>query len=152
MLAPFLAKRRDEVQLATKFGITAPRVGSDDSDKRTDGRPEYAHSACDASLARLGVETIDLYYHHRPDPDVPIEETVGAMAELVEAGKIRHIGLSEVTSEELRRAHAVHPIAALQSEWSLWSRDVEDHVVPACAELGVGCPTVPWVVGSSPAP
>ena len=136
MLAPFLAKRRVEVQLATKFGITAPREGT--SDKRTDGRPEYARSACDASLARLGVDTIDLYYHHRPDPDVPIEETVGAMAELVKAGKIRHIGLSEVTSEELRRAHAVHPIAALQSEWSLWSRDVENHVVPACAELGVG--------------
>ena len=138
MLAPLLKDRRGEVQLATKFGIIAPRVGSDDSDKRTNGRPGYAHSACDASLKRLGVETIDLYYHHRPDPDVPIEETVGAMAELVEAGKVRHIGLSEVTAEELRRAHSVHPISALQSEWSLWSRDVEDHVVPACAELGVG--------------
>ena len=138
MLAPFLSERRDEIQLATKFGITAVRTGANDSDKRTDGRPEYARSACDASLRRLGVDTIDLYYHHRPDPDVPIEETVGAMAELIEAGKIRHIGLSEVTSEELRRAHATHPIAALQSEWSLWSRDVEDHVVPACAELGVG--------------
>lgn len=138
MLAPFLAQRRDEVQLATKFGITAPRVGADDSDKRTNGRPDYVHSACDASLGRLGVESIDLYYHHRPDPDVPIEETVGAMAELITAGKVRHLGLSEVTSEELRRAHATHPITALQSEWSLWSRDVEDHVVPACAELGVG--------------
>ena len=138
MLAPFLADRRDEVQLATKFGITAPRAGTDESDKRTNGSPDYVRSACDASLSRLGVETIDLYYHHRPDPDVPIEDTLDAMAELVEAGKIRHIGLSEVTAEELRRAHAIHPITAVQSEWSLWSRDVEDHVVPACAELGVG--------------
>ncbi|MGC2976271.1 aldo/keto reductase [Brevibacterium sp. FAM 25378] len=138
MLAPFLASRREEIQLATKFGITAIRTGTDGSTKRTNGRPEYAHQACEASLGRLGVETIDLYYLHRPDPDVPIEETVGAMAELIEAGKVRHIGLSEVTADELRRAHAVHPITALQSEWSLWSRDVEDHVVPACAELGVG--------------
>lgn len=138
MLAPFLAERRDEVQLATKFGITAARTGTDGSTKRTNGHPDYAHSACDASLVRLGVESIDLYYLHRPDPDIPIEETVGAMAELIEAGKVRHIGLSEVTAEELRRAHAAHPITALQSEWSLWSRDVENHVVPACAELGVG--------------
>lgn len=138
MLAPFLAKRRDEVQLATKFGITGLRTLTDGSAKRTDGRPEYAHEACDASLRRLGVDSIDLYYLHRPDPDVPIEETVGAMAELVTAGKVAHIGLSEVTADELRRAHATHPITAVQSEWSLWSRDVEDHVVPACAELGVG--------------
>lgn len=138
MLAPFLAERREEVQLATKFGITAPRNGTDASAKRTDGRPEYARSACDALLSRLGVESIDLYYQHRPDTDVPIEETVGAMADLVEAGKIRHIGLSEVTADELRRAHSVHPIAAVQSEWSLWSRDVENHVAPICAELGVG--------------
>jgi aryl-alcohol dehydrogenase-like predicted oxidoreductase len=138
MLAPFLAKRRDEVQLATKFGITGLRTLTDGSTKRTDGRPEYAHSACDASLRRLGVDSIDLYYLHRPDPDVPIEDTVGAMAELVTAGKVAHIGLSEVTADELRRAHAIHPITAVQSEWSLWSRDVEDHVVPACAELEVG--------------
>lgn len=138
MLAPFLAARREEIQLATKFGITAVRTGADDSEKRTDGRPEYVHSACEASLGRLGVDSIDLYYLHRPDPEVPIEETVGAIAELVETGKVRHIGLSEVTADELRRAHAVHPITAVQSEWSLWSRDVEDHVVPTCAELGVG--------------
>jgi aryl-alcohol dehydrogenase-like predicted oxidoreductase len=138
MLAPFLATRRDEIQLATKFGITGIRLGADGAEKRTDGRPEYARSACEASLGRLGVESIDLYYLHRPDPEVPIEETVGAMAELAEAGKVRHIGLSEVTADELRRAHAVHPITAVQSEWSLWSRDVEDHVVPTCAELGIG--------------
>ena len=138
MLAPFLAKRRDDVQLATKFGITGLRTLSDGSTKRTDGRPQYAHQACDASLRRLGVDSIDLYYLHRPDPDVPIEDTVGAMAELVAAGKVAHIGLSEVTADELRRAHAIHPITAVQSEWSLWSRDVEDHVVPACAELGIG--------------
>ena len=138
MLAPFLAKRRDDVQLATKFGITGLRTLTDGSAKRTDGRPEYAHQACDASLRRLGVDSIDLYYLHRPDPDVPIEDTVGAMAELVTAGKVAHIGLSEVTADELRRAHAIHPITAVQSEWSLWSRDVEDHVVPACAELGIG--------------
>ena len=114
MLAPFLAKRRDEVQLATKFGITGLRTLTDGSTKRTDGRPEYAHSACDASLRRLGVDSIDLYYLHRPDPDVPIEDTVGAMAELVTAGKVAHIGLSEVTADELRRAHAIHPITAVQ--------------------------------------
>lgn len=138
MLAPLLRDRRDEVQLATKFGITAVRTGTDGSTKRTNGRPEYAHTACDASLARLGVDSIDLYYLHRPDPDVPIEETVGAMAELVDEGKVAHLGLSEVTADELRRAHAVHPITAVQSEWSLWSRDVEERVVPACADLGIG--------------
>jgi aryl-alcohol dehydrogenase-like predicted oxidoreductase len=146
MLAPLLARRRDDVQLATKFGITglsvaAPNAGGEvprTAGNGTDGRPEYAHRAVEASLARLGVETIDLYYLHRPDPTVPIEETVGAMAELVAQGKVRRLGLSEVTADELRRAHAVHPITAVQSEWSLWSRDVEAHVLPACAELGVG--------------
>lgn len=138
MLAPLLAERRDKVQLATKFGITAIRTGEAGKAKRTDGRPEYVRSACEASLRRLGVETIDLYYLHRPDYDVPIAETVGAMAELVEQGKVRQLGLSEVTAEELRSAHATHPIAAVQSEWSVWSRDVEAQVLPACAELGIG--------------
>lgn len=138
MLAPFLAERRADVQLATKFGIANDKTGAAGGGKRTNGTPAYAHSACDASLSRLGVDHIDLYYLHRPDPDTPIEETVGAMAELVTAGKVRHIGLSEVTADELRRAHAVHPITAVQSEWSVWSRDVEAHVVPTCAELGIG--------------
>lgn len=138
MLAPFLARHRDEVQLATKFGITGA-IGRVDSDaKRTSGDPSYVRAACDASLRRLGVDVIDLYYQHRPDPDVPVEETVGAMGELVAAGKVRHLGLSEVTADELRRAHATYPIAAVQSEWSVWSRDVEAHVVPTCAELGIG--------------
>lgn len=139
MLAPLLARRRDEVQLATKFGITGITLGEDHrGQKSTDGRPEYVSQACDASLRRLDVETIDLYYLHRTDPDIPIEETVGAMAQLVTQGKVRHLGLSEVTADELRRAHATAAITAVQSEWSLWSRDVEDHVVPACAELGIG--------------
>lgn len=152
MLAPVLAERRDDVQLATKFGISGFRIdrssgaagasGADTAEnperRRVDGRPEYVRTACDASLQRLGVETIDLYYLHRPDPEVPVEETVGAMAELVDAGKVRHLGLSEVTADELRRAHSTHPITAVQSEWSVWSRDVEAHVVPTCAELGVG--------------
>jgi aryl-alcohol dehydrogenase-like predicted oxidoreductase len=102
------------------------------------GDAEYVRTACDASLRRLGVEVIDLYYQHRVDVTVPIEETVTAMAELVRAGKVRHLGLSEVTASELRRAAKIHPIAAVQSEWSLWSRDVEESVVPACRELGVG--------------
>ncbi|GAB3622038.1 aldo/keto reductase [Mariniluteicoccus endophyticus] len=138
MLAPFLAQHRDEVQLATKFGI-ATSFGREPADGRaTNGDPAYVQSACEASLRRLGVETIDLYYQHRPDPTVPLEDTIGAMAALVEQGKVRHLGLSEVTADELRRAHAIHPIAAVQSEWSVWSRDVEANVVPACAELGVG--------------
>lgn len=142
MLAPLLAKRRADVQLASKFGITGVPLSAGEGAKPgksgVDGRPEYVRSAAEASLRRLGVDTIDLYYLHRPDPNVPIEETVGAMAQLVDTGKVRHLGLSEVTSDELRRAHATSPITAVQSEWSLWSRDVEDHVVPACAELGVG--------------
>ncbi|WP_029089378.1 aldo/keto reductase [Brevibacterium album] len=145
MLAPLLAERRGDVQLATKFGIagdTVARSGDDGAPRvaasGVNGRPEYVRTANEASLRRLGVETIDLWYLHRPDPAVPIEETVGAMAELVAQGRVRHLGLSEVTAEELRRAHAVHPITAVQSEWSLWSRDVEAHVLPACAELGIG--------------
>lgn len=139
MLAPLLARRRDDVQLATKFGITGITLGANHgSQKSTDGRPEYVQTACEASLRRLGVETIDLYYLHRVDPEVPIEETVGAMSLLVRQGKVRHLGLSEVTADELRRAHATAPITAVQSEWSVWSRDVEDHVLPACSDLGVG--------------
>lgn len=138
MLAPFLAARCDEIQLAAKFGLPTIRTGADGSEKRTDGRPEYARSACDDSRVRLGVESIALCYLHRPDTEVPIEETVGAMAELAEACKIRCLGLSAVTVDELRSAHAVHPITAVQPEWSLCSRDVETHVVPTCAELGIG--------------
>lgn len=141
MLAPLLAQRRDEVQLATKFGITGLSVGKGAVDRNArpvNGEPAYVHEQAEASLRRLGVDVIDLYYLHRPDPQTPIEETVGAMAELVQQGKVRHLGLSEVTADELRRAHGVHPITAVQSEWSLWSRDVEAHVIPACAELGVG--------------
>jgi aryl-alcohol dehydrogenase-like predicted oxidoreductase len=131
-----IAGRRDAVVLATKFGIV--RRSDDKTFRSIDGRPEYVRSACDASLDRLGVDHIDLYYQHRADPNVPIEDTVGAMAELVAAGKVRHLGLSEAAADTIRRAHAVHPISALQSEWSLWSRDIEDDAVPAARELGVG--------------
>ncbi len=131
-----IAGRRDEVVLATKFGIV--RDPSDPSVRSVRGDAAYVRAACDASLRRLGVDHIDLYYQHRPDPTVPVEETVGAMAELVAAGKVRYLGLSEASVDSLRRAVAVHPIAALQSEWSLWSRDVEDGPVPVARELGVG--------------
>jgi aryl-alcohol dehydrogenase-like predicted oxidoreductase len=130
-----VADRREEVVLATKFGNE--RRG-DGSWVGVNGKPEYVRQACDASLARLGVETIDLYYQHRVDPEVPIEETVGAMSELVEAGKVRYLGLSEAAPQTIRRAHAVHPISALQSEYSLFSRDVEDEVLPTLRELGIG--------------
>ncbi|CAN5148783.1 aldo/keto reductase [soil metagenome] len=123
---------RDDVVIATKFGIVR-----DGGDRRIDGRPEYVKTACDASLQRLKIETIDLYYQHRPDPETPIEETVGAMAELITAGKVRHLGLSEASPEELRRAAKVHPVTALQSEYSLWSRDPEEGVLDVCRELGV---------------
>jgi len=130
-----VAGRRDEVQLATKFGNErlpdGTRVG-------INGRPEYVRAACDASLQRLGVDHVDLYYQHRVDPDVPIEETVGAMAELVAAGKVRHLGLSEASAETIRRAHAVHPITALQTEYSLFTRDLEDTILPTIRELGIG--------------
>jgi aryl-alcohol dehydrogenase-like predicted oxidoreductase len=129
-----LAGRRDRVELATKFGNVREPGGSYGA---VDGRPEYAREACDASLARLGVDHIDLYYLHRVDPQVPVEETVGAMAELVAAGKVRHLGLSEAAPATIRRAHAVHPIAALQSEYSLWHREPEAEVVPALRELGI---------------
>ncbi|MFE0188695.1 aldo/keto reductase [Streptomyces sp. NPDC058989] len=129
-----IAGRRDEVVLATKFGF-ANRLGEPTAIR---GDAAFVRQACDASLRRLGVDHIDLYYQHRVDPRTPIEETVGAMAELVAAGKVRHLGLSEASAATLRRAHAVHPIAALQSEWSLWTRDLEQEVAPVCRELGIG--------------
>jgi aryl-alcohol dehydrogenase-like predicted oxidoreductase len=135
LVGKVVRERRDEVVLATKFGIVRDR---DTGARGYRGDAEYVRAACDASLARLGVDTIDLYYMHRRDASVPVEETVGAMAELVAQGKVRHLGLSEVSADELRAAHAVHPIAAVQSEWSLWSRDVEESVVAECARLGVG--------------
>src|SRR5579875_975429 len=131
-----IADRRDEVVLATKFGIVRNR--EDPAARGVNGRPDYVRRACDASLRRLRVEHIDLYYQHRVDPQVPIEETVGAMAELVEAGKVRFLGLSEAAAETIRRAHEVHPISAVQTEFSLWSRDVEDEVLPTLRELGIG--------------
>jgi len=127
--------RRTEVLLATKFGNVR---GADGSFAGIDGSPAYVRRACDASLLRLGVDVIDLYYQHRVDPKTPIEETVGAMADLVRAGKVRWLGLSEAAPATIRRASAVHPISALQSEWSLWSRDVEDDVLPTVRELGIG--------------
>jgi aryl-alcohol dehydrogenase-like predicted oxidoreductase len=136
LLSRILKAHRAKVTLATKFGIVSTQ--GDTLARGVRGDPAYVKQACDASLLRLGVDSIDLYYQHRVDVTVPIEETVGAMAELVAAGKVRYLGLSEVTASELRRAHAVHPIAAVQSEWSLWSRDVEQQVVPTCRELGVG--------------
>lgn len=134
-LAPFLAAHRDEVTLATKFANE--RRADDPTYRAIRNDPPYIRQAVDASLRRLGIDVIDLYYMHRRNPDVPLAESVGAMAELVAAGKVRHLGLSEVTGPELREAHAVHPIAAVQSEWSLFSRDVEKSVVGAAAELGV---------------
>src|SRR6186997_613600 len=127
--------RRDEVQLATKFGNER---NPDGSWVGINGSPDYVRAACDASLQRLGVDHIDLYYQHRVDRSVPIEETVGAMKELVEAGKVRHLGLSEASAETIRRAHAVHPITALQSEYSLWTRDPEGRVLPTVRDLGIG--------------
>jgi aryl-alcohol dehydrogenase-like predicted oxidoreductase len=131
-----IAGRRDSVVLATKFGIiTKP---DDPFYRGVNGRPEYVRQCCDASLARLGVDHIDLYYQHRPDTETPIEDTVGAMAELVAAGKVRYLGLSEASADTIRRAAAVHPIAALQSEWSLFSRDVEGPILDTCRSLGIG--------------
>ena len=134
LLGRALKDRREGVVVATKFAI---QRGADGSFQGVSGRPEYVKQACDASLERLGVDTIDLYYQHRVDPQVPIEDTVGAMAELVQAGKVRHLGLSEAAPATIRRAHAVHPIAALQTEYSLWSRDPEDGILATCRELGV---------------
>ena len=132
---PCAAGRATRTVLATKFGIVR---GSDPQLRGVNGRPEYVRSCCDASLKRLGLDTIDLYYQHRVDAATPIEETVGAMAELVRAGKVRHLGLSEASPATLRRAHAVHPITAVQSEYSLWTREHETGSLAACRELGVG--------------
>ena len=130
-----IQSRRDQVILATKFGNVRSETGAF---LGVSGLPEYVRQACDASLIRLGVNHIDLYYQHRVDPKVPIEETVGAMSELVTAGKVRYLGMSEAAPATLRRGHAVHPITALQTEYSLWSRDVEDEILPTCRELGIG--------------
>lgn len=134
LLAPVLKQARSRVVLATKFGIKRQK---DSYAREIDTSPAYVRSACDASLQRLGIETIDLYYAHRINPTVPIEDTVGAMADLVAAGKVRHLGLSEVSAPTLRKAHMVHPIAAVQSEYSLWTRGPEADVLPTCRELGI---------------
>ena len=131
-----LAGRRDEAVIATKFGIV--RDPDDPTKRAINGRPEYVRHSCDGSLSRLGVDHIDLYYQHRVDPDTPIEETVGAMAELVDQGKVRFLGLSEAAPATIRRAHAVHPISALQTEYSLWSRDPEHEILPTLRGLGIG--------------
>ena len=131
-----LAGRRDHAVIATKFGIV--RDPDDPSKRAINGRPEYVRQSCDGSLQRLGVDHIDLYYQHRVDPATPIEETVGAMGELVAAGKVRYLGLSEAAPETIRRAHAVHPISALQTEYSVWSRDPEEEILPTLRELGIG--------------
>src|SRR6266478_5743756 len=135
LLGRAIRGRRDRIVLATKFGNMR---GADGSFQGVNGRPEYVRSACEGSLQRLGVTTIDLYYQHRVDRSVPIEETVGAMAELVREGKVRYLGLSEASAATIRRAHAVHAISALQTEYSLWSRDVEDEILPTCRALGIG--------------
>ena len=135
LLSEVLKTRRDEVVLATKFGFMRKPTGENIG---VNGSPEYVAAACDASLKRLGVDHIDLYYQHRVDPKVPIEETVGAMARLVQAGKVRYLGLSEASGNTIRRAASVHPITALQSEYSLWTRDVENGSLLACRELGIG--------------
>lgn len=135
LLGRALKGHRDQAVLATKFGIMRTTEGGFGG---INGKPEYVHQACDASLQRLGLDVIDLYYLHRVDPTVPIEETVGAMAELVQQGKVRYLGLSEAAPATLRRAHAVHPITALQTEYSLWSRDPEDDILPTIRELGIG--------------
>ena len=134
LIGRVLARHRDQVVLATKFGI----AGMKDGHMLVDGRPEYAKTCCDESLQRLGVDTIDLYYLHRVDQTVPIAETVGGMADLVAAGKVRYLGLSEASAATIRRAHATHPIAALQSEWSLFNREPEETVLPTLRELGIG--------------
>jgi aryl-alcohol dehydrogenase-like predicted oxidoreductase len=135
LVGRFLRGRRERVVLATKFGIMR---GADGGWLGVNGRPEYVRQACDASLKRLGVDHIDLYYQHRVDPNVPIEDTIGAMADLVREGKVRYLGMSEAAPATIRRAHAAHPISALQTEYSLWTRDVEDAILPTLRELGIG--------------
>jgi aryl-alcohol dehydrogenase-like predicted oxidoreductase len=135
LLGRWLTGKRERVVLATKFGIMR---GQDGARLGISGRPEYVRQAAEASLKRLGTDVIDLYYQHRVDPQVPIEDTVGAMSELVREGKVRYLGLSEATPEQIRRAHAVHPISALQTEYSLWSRDPEDEILPTVRQLGIG--------------
>src|SRR5574341_2285861 len=127
---------RDQVILATKFGIV--RSATDTNTRSLNGRPEYVKQSCEGSLKRLGVDCIDLYYQHRVDPNAPIEETVGAMQELVQAGKVRYLGISEASAATIRRAHKIYPLTALQSEYSLWSRDPEDEIIPTLRELGIG--------------
>ena len=136
LLGRALQGHREQVVIATKFGIL--RDPEKPEFRGISGKPDYVRKACEGSLRRLGVEVIDLYYQHRVDPDTPIEETIGAMSELVHAGKVRFLGLSEAGAETIRRAHAVHPITALQSEYSLWTRDPEDEVLGVCRELGIG--------------
>jgi len=131
-----IAGRREQVVLATKFGIV--RDAGDPSRRGIEGKPEYVHKAIEGSLGRLGVDHVDLYYQHRVDPDTPIEETAGAMAELVREGKVRYLGLSEAAPDTIRRAHTVHPISALQTEFSLWTRDPEERVLPTVRDLGIG--------------
>jgi len=134
--------KRDQFVVATKFAVLR---GDDGSFLGVSGKPDYVRSACEGSLRRLGIDTIDLYYQHRVDPETPIEDTVGAMAELVAEGKVRHLGLSEASAGTLERAAAVHPITALQSEYSLWARDIESSILPTCRKLGIGLvPTAPW--------
>jgi aryl-alcohol dehydrogenase-like predicted oxidoreductase len=134
LLGRAIQKRRNEIILATKFG----NVRHPDGSIRVNGRPEYVQQACEASLSRLGISAIDLYYQHRVDPDVPIEETIGAMARLVEQGKVRYLGMSEAGAKTIRRAHATYPITALQNEYSLWTRDPEEQILDVCRELGIG--------------
>jgi len=136
LLGAFLKGRRQKVILATKFGII--RSGTDPKLRSVNGRPDYVRSSCEGSLRRLNTDVIDLYYQHRVDPATPIEETVGAMAQLVKEGKVRYLGLSEAGAKTIRRANAVHPIAAVQTEYSLWSRDPEDEILATCRELGIG--------------
>jgi aryl-alcohol dehydrogenase-like predicted oxidoreductase len=140
LIGKAIRDRRNQVIIATKFGLSDISTGG--YKIPVNGRPEYVRSACEASLQRLGIDTIDLYYQHRVDPNTPIEETVGTMAELVKEGKVRCLGLSEASAPTIRRAHAIYPISALQSEYSLWSRDVEDEILPTCRELNIGF--VPW--------
>jgi len=137
LLGRAVAGRRDRLTIATKFGNAIDR-DSNPGARRVDGRPEYVHTAIDASLRRLGTDRVDVYYLHRVDPAVPIEDTVGALKELVQTGKVRYIGLSEAGPATIRRAHAIHPVTALQYEWSLFSRDIEDTIVPLARELGIG--------------